>query len=451
MKRILILGAGQSSPYMIDYLLTNAEKYDWFVTVGDRNWKLAQERVDNHPRGHAIYFDIHDGDMLNMQISKADVVVHMLPPTYQHLVARACIEHGAHLVTVSYRDQQLRDMSQDAMRHGVLILCENGLDPGIDHMSAMAMISRIRKDNGIITAFRSYGSGIPAPDSITNPLKYVITWNPRNVVMAGEYGAQYLEKGYIKVVPWHQLFRHTWPVEVDGIGVLEAYPNRDSLSYQQTFGLKHARTMIRGTLRWPGWSETWLNIVRIGLPNEKLRIPNLKERTYAEVVEMFMPHLAHGVDLEDRVASFLNVSPTGRIMENMRWLGLFSNEKIDSEGETAAEMMTHLLNKKLALTPQCRDMVILLHDADVEYPDGRKVNITSTFIEYGERGGFTAMAKTVGLPAALAVKIILQGDLPLTGCHLPTHPSIYEPILAELSGLGFKFVEKTVPMVEKTA
>ena len=447
MKNILVLGAGQSSPYMIQYLLDHAETHNWFVTVADMNLDLAKARINGHRRGNAVYFDVHDGDTLTTLVKKADIAILMLPPAFQHQVAWECVHHETHLITVSYRDQALRDLDHDANRRGVLLLSEMGLDPGIDHMSAMEIIERIRRNKGVIKSFSSYGSGIPAPDSLIYPLKYVITWNPRNVVMSAAQGAQYLENGKIKIVPWHNVFQHTWPVEVDGIGVLEAYPNRDSLSYQKIFGLDHAETMIRGTLRWPGWSETWLQIVRLGLPNEGLRIPDLNNRTYREVVEMFLPEGTHD-NLEERVANFLNISPTGQIMQNLNWLGIFSNEKVNASVETAAKMMENLLNQKLALTSEIRDMVVLLHRMTVEYPEdnNRKEQVISTFIEYGEKGGHTAMAKTVGLPAAIAVKLILTGELPLTGSHIPTHPAIYTPVLSELREVGLTFKETVKPI-----
>lgn len=449
MKQILVLGAGQSSPYLISYLLEHAQQYDWFVTVGDLDLGLAKKRVANHSRGNAIFFDIHDGDMLSTLVKRSDLVVQMLPPAFQHQIAWECVHHGTHLITVSYRDQELRDLESDAIRHGVLILTEMGLDPGIDHMSAMEIINRVHDQGGRVTSFCSYGSGIPAPDSLVNPLRYIITWNPRNVVMSAEKGAQFLENGKIKIMPWHHVFQRTWPVDVEGIGTLEAYPNRDSMSYQKLFGLKHCHTMIRGTLRWPGWSETWSQIIKLGLPNESLRIPNLKDRTYREVIEMFLPHASSEASLESRAANWLNISPTGQIMQNLKWLGLFSEEKTDCDGETAAEMMAHLLKKKLPLTADIRDMVVILHKIKVEYPDenNHAAEITSTFVEMGEKNnGFTAMAKTVGLPAAIAVKLILTGDLPMTGSYIPTHPAIYTPVMKELREAGFVFKEQVVSL-----
>jgi saccharopine dehydrogenase (NADP+, L-glutamate forming) len=448
-KQVLVIGAGQSAPYLISHLLDQAAREDWFVTVGDISLELARLRVGDHPRGGAVRFDVEDADLRDKHIKKADVVVNMLAPAFQNLIAWDCVNHGRHMISVSYREKAVRHLDMDAKRQGVLLLCEMGLDPGIDHMSAMALIRRLRSDGGRITAFRSYGSGLPVPYQPHNPLRYVITWNPRNVVMAGSEGAQYMENGRIKIVPYHEVFHHTWPFDVDGVGTLEAYPNRDSMSYMQSFGLEHVHTMIRGTLRYPGWSETWSQIVRLGLPNENLRIPGLADRTYHEVVQMFLPLNISGARIEQRIGRFLDISPTGRIMENLRWLGLLSNQRIGCEGNTAAAMLVDLLKKKLPLGPAGRDMVVLVHELEVEYPNGttQAHRITSTLVAESEAQGFTAMSKAVGLPAAIAVKLLLRNELPLTGSFIPTHPSIYEPVLRELEQAGLEFKESVTPLL----
>ncbi|HNO79682.1 MAG TPA: saccharopine dehydrogenase C-terminal domain-containing protein [Phycisphaerae bacterium] len=448
MKKILVLGAGQSSPFLISYLLENAEANGWFVTVADRDANAAAKRVAGHSRGDAIALNANDMAILTAQIKKSDVVVNMLAPSFQHLVAWECVQHGTHMISASYRDQRVRDLHTDAQRADVLILCECGLDPGIDHMSAMSLINHVRNHGGLVEGFLSYGSGIPAPDSLSNPMKYAITWNPRNVVMAAEHGAQYLITGQIKIVPHWQVFRRSWVVDVEGLGTMEAYPNRDSLSYKKIYGLDNAETMIRGTLRYPGWSETWLQIVRLGLPNEELRIPDLPNRTFAEVVEMFLPRNTSGDNLAQRVANHLQISPTGHIMEKLKWLGLFSEEPTGVDGETSAEVLSHLLQKKLALGETERDMVVLVHELEVRYPEenNRGEKVISTLIEHGEPNSFTAMSKTVGLPAAIAAKLLLTDDLPITGSHIPTHAAIYSAILPELEAAGLTFKKSTRPL-----
>jgi saccharopine dehydrogenase (NADP+, L-glutamate forming) len=444
MKNILVLGAGLSAPFMIDYLLKQAEQNDWFISVNDKDLTMAKNAIHNHPRGNSLTFDINDVETRQNQIEKSDVVISFLPPFYQYVLAVDCITKGKHLITASYQDDRINDINMDAQRKGILILNEMGLDPGIDHMSAMKVIQEVREKHGKITSFKSYGSGLPAPESSTNPLRYVITWNPRNVVMAGEAGAQYMSKNKIKILPAHEVFHRTWTVQLEGIGKLEAYPNRDSLRYRALLGLEETHTMIRGTLRYPGWSETWLQVVRLGLANEEMHIPGLNQYTYRDLVEMFLPQHSTGSDLEHRVANYLNIHPTGKIMDNLTWLGLFSDEMIKCNGNTASAVMIELLKKKLKLAEKDRDMVVILHEFEVEYPAEKKSKekITSTFIEYGEPGGFTAMAKAVGLPAAIAAKMLLTGQLPLSGCHIPTHPAIYSRVLPELKKAGFKFVEK---------
>lgn len=448
MKNVLILGAGQSAPFLIHYLLDQAEAHDWFVTVADRDESLARERVGNHPRGSATYFDVNDLALRSALIKQSDLVVNLMPPMFQPQIAADCVQHHAHMVSASYREERVRDLDRDAHRNGILLLTEVGLDPGIDIMSAMEIIERVRARGGYVERFRSYGSGVPAPDVDANPLRYCITWNPRNVVMSAEHGAQYLLDGQIKIVPWHHVFQHSWLVDVDGVGKMEAYPNRDSLSYASVFGLSRVKTMIRGTLRYPGWCETWLQIVRLGMPNEHIRIPRLHERSYAEIVEMFLPQSTSGGRLDSRVANFLHISETGRIMENLRWLGLFSTEPAGIDGETAADALIHLLRKKLVLPPGARDMVAIVHELEVCYPEenDRREKITSTFTHLGKPGGFTAMAHSVGLPAAIAARLVLTDQLPLTGSHIPTHERVCRSVLRELEKEGMAFSERVTAL-----
>jgi saccharopine dehydrogenase (NADP+, L-glutamate forming) len=445
MKNVLILGAGQSSPYLIDYMLKNAESNDWFITVGDKDYNLALERVKRHHRGNAVEFDVNDELLRKSLISNSDIVINFLAPVFQYQIALDCLDMGKDCVTASYENPRVRTLHKDAIRKGIIILNEMGLDPGIDHMYAMSIIDKIHEEEGIITSFLSYGSGLPAPDSINNPLKYAITWNARNVAMAGESGAQYIEDGKIKVLNHSQVFNRTWQVEVDGVGILEAYPNRDSLTYIDVFNLKYLHTMIRGTLRFPGWCETWSQIVKLGIPNEIMRIPNLNQFTYAEFTEMFLPINSNGYKLDTRVANYLGINPTGKIMENLRYLGLFSDKKIKNSPQTAAEVLTDILKDKLKLSENGRDMVILIHDFEVQYPKtGKKERRVSTLVEYGDPNGFTAIAKTVGLPAAIAAKLILNNQIPLKGCYIPIHPVIYSKVIDELKQDGIDFKERII-------
>ncbi len=452
MKHILVLGAGKSSPSLIRYLLDQAAENDWFVTVGDYNQEAAVERVGDHPQGTAIFFDVTDPSMHEHQVKNADLVVNFLAPRFQHQVAIECVQQGVHMVSASYRSKRIRELDVMAKREGVLILNEMGLDPGIDLMSAAEIIQRVRKDNGIIKKFVSYGSGLPANGEESNPMKYVITWNPFNVITAGINGAQYLEDGMIKILPYHQVFRQTWPVDVDGVGTLEAYPNRDSLAYKDQFGLVHAQTMIRGTLRNPTYAETWQAILNLGLTNDELTIPALHDRSMKDIVEMCLPAHVNGADIRSRVANYLRINPTGYTMEKLEWVGLFSDEKCGCTGNSPADAMVHLLSRKLALPKGGRDMVILVHKMLVDFPDTMNPRptekIISTLVLYGDPNGETAMSKTVGLPVAIAVKMILTDKLKMTGSQIPVHPAIYKPILKELAEMGIQFVERTEAVEE---
>lgn len=443
MKRILVLGAGQSSPSLIRYLLENAEEHDWFITVGDLDETAAAARVEGHPRGAAIRFNVNDPEMVETHVSQADIVVNFLAPPFQPFVARECVRQEVHMVSASYRSREIQELNETAQRNGVLILNEMGLDPGIDLMSAMEIIQRVRDNGGRILKFVSYGSGLPAPDSVDNPMKYVITWNPANVVGAGRNGAQYLEDGKIKMLPYHHVFKQTWPVEVDGIGTLEAYPNRDSLAYKEHFGLPYVDTMIRGTLRYTGYSETWSQMVNLGVTNEILTIPDLANRSASELVEMCLPVHVNGAELRQRVANYLSINPTGHTMDQLEWLGLFDTDKPGYKGATIADAMKHHLVERMPLREDKRDMVILVHKMLVEYEGGKREKIISTFVHFGTPGGHTAMSQTVGIPAAIATKLILTGKIPLTGTQIPLHPAVYQPVMRELEALGMTFTERT--------
>jgi saccharopine dehydrogenase-like NADP-dependent oxidoreductase len=453
MRRILVLGAGRSAPYLIQRLLDDASGRDWQVTVADRDIELARKRVGDHPNGRAVSLDAGDEQQLAGRIGAADVVANVLAPGFQGRVARLCVESGTHMVSVSYLQDETRGLDAWARERGVLLLGEMGLDPGIDHMMAAAAVRATQAEGGKIRAFRSFGSGIPAPDSLSNPLQYLVTWNPWNVATSGWAGAQYLLNGNIRLVPHERLFHYTWPVEVDEVGSLEAYPNRDSLSYLEHFDLEGVHTMIRGTLRHPGFCETWAKIVRLGLTNDTLSIPGLCELSPRQIVGMFLPVPVAEEHVEEAATLFLELNPTGNLMKNLRFLGLFDLEPVGCVGTTPAAMLSHLLETRLAPSPGSRDMVIIVHEMEVEYPneDRPAERQTFTLVEYGEPLEMSAMAKTVGLPAAIAVEMLFTGELDLTGCRLPTHPAICDPVLSRLRAEGLEFSEKVEPLSSVSA
>ena len=448
MRRILILGAGRSAPYLIQRLLESAAVHDWQVTVADRDLELAQERVGDHPNGRAIALDASDEQQMAGWIGTADVVANVLAPVFQGRVARLCVEAGVHMVSVSYLQSETRNLGSWARERGVLLLAEMGLDPGIDHMMAAEAVRTTADAGGVVRAFRSFGSGVPAPDSLSNPLQYLVTWNPWNVATSGCAGAQYLQDGRIRIVPHSRLFHHTWPVEVAGVGRLEGYPNRDSLSYLEHFGLNGVHTMIRGTLRHPGYCETWSKVVDLGLTNDTIHIPDLGNRSPREVVEMFLPIPVPTDRVEAAATLFLELNPTSQQMENLRFLGLFDDEPTGCAGDTAVAMLSHLLETRLAPLPESRDMVTIVHEMEVEYPESDRASERQIFtmVEYGEPARMSAMAKTVGLPAAVAVEMLLTGEIQLRGCLLPSHPKICASILGHLRAEGLEFMESIEPL-----
>jgi saccharopine dehydrogenase (NADP+, L-glutamate forming) len=437
MSRILVLGAGLVARPLVQYLL---DQPDFQVTVASRTVEKARALIGDRPNGRALAFDIErEPERLDDLVAQADLAVSMLPYIHHLQVAHACLRHRRHLVTTSYVKDEMRALDSAARQAGVLFLNEIGLDPGIDHMSAMRIIDRVHADGGRVVSFRSYCGGLPAPEANTNPFGYKFSWSPRGVLLAGRNDARYLEDGQVVEVPNRRLFatRHTVPVE--GVGDLEAYPNRDSLPYIQLYGIPEARTMYRGTLRYPGWCETWQKFVELGLLDLTER-EDLTGMTYRQL-------LAHLIgrpetsDLRRDLAVHLNIPADSPILDRFEWLGLFRDDPLPPE-RTILDVLAVRMQEKLQYAPGERDMVVLLHDFVAEYPD-RRERIRSWLVDFGIPHGDTAMARTVGLPAAIATRLILQGVIRLTGVHIPVLPEIYRPVLAELEERGIRVQETT--------
>jgi saccharopine dehydrogenase (NADP+, L-glutamate forming) len=437
MSRILVLGAGLVARPLVQYLL---DQPDFQVTVASRTVEKARALIGDRPNGRALAFDIErEPERLDDLVAQADLAVSMLPYIHHLQVAHACLRHRRHLVTTSYVKDEMRALDSAARQAGVLFLNEIGLDPGIDHMSAMRIIDRVHADGGRVVSFRSYCGGLPAPEANTNPFGYKFSWSPRGVLLAGRNDARYLEDGQVVEIPNRRLFatRHTVPVE--GVGDLEAYPNRDSLPYIQLYGIPEARTMYRGTLRYPGWCETWQKFVELGLLDLTER-EDLAGMTYRQL-------LAHLIgrpetsDLRRDLAVHLNIPVDSPILDRFEWLGLFRDDPLPPE-RTILDVLAVRMQEKLQYAPGERDMVVLLHDFVAEYPD-RRERIRSWLVDFGIPHGDTAMARTVGLPAAIATRLILQGVIRLTGVHIPVLPEIYRPVLAELEERGIRVQETT--------
>jgi len=439
MSRILVLGAGLVARPLVQYLL---DQPDFQVTVASRTVEKARALIGDRPNGRALAFDIErEPERLDDLVAQADLAVSMLPYIHHLQVAHACLRHRRHLVTTSYVKDEMRALDSAARQAGVLFLNEIGLDPGIDHMSAMRIIDRVHANGGRVVSFRSYCGGLPAPEANTNPFGYKFSWSPRGVLLAGRNDARYLEDGQVVEIPNRRLFatRHTVPVE--GVGDLEAYPNRDSLPYIQLYGIPEARTMYRGTLRYPGWCETWQKFVELGLLDLTER-----EDLAGMTCRQLLAHLIgrpETSDLRRDLAVHLNIPADSPILDRFEWLGLFRDDPLPPE-RTILDVLAVRMQEKLQYAPGERDMVVLLHDFVAEYPD-RRERIRSWLVDFGIPHGDTAMARTVGLPAAIATRLILQGGIRLTGVHIPVLPEIYGPVLAELEerGIGVEEQQET--------
>ena len=440
MKRILLIGAGLSTPSLIKYLLDNAEKEDWEVVVGDVDTDLVKKRLGGHPRGKAIRLDIFDDVARAEEIKKSDIVISMLPARFHVLVARCCIRFAKDMVTASYVSDEVKSMHRQAKEKGILLLNEIGLDPGIDHMSAMRVIDAVKESGGELSAFHSYTGGLVAPKYDNNPWNYKFTWNPRNVVLAGQGGAVYIYKDMYKHIPYHRLFMRTNRINIDGYGEFEVYPNRDSLKYRGAYGLDNIPTMYRGTIRRPGFCRTWNLLVQLGLTDDSFKMEKSEELSNRDFVNTFLKY-DRNKTVEQKVAEYLNVDPDSHDMYKLRWLGLFDNKKMGLKDVSPAQFLQKILEEKWQLDPDDKDMIVMQHKF-VFSRNGDERQILSTMVVEGKDNVHTAMAQTVGLPVGIAVKRILNGDIVATGIQIPTSKIIYEPILKELETYGIRFTEK---------
>jgi saccharopine dehydrogenase-like NADP-dependent oxidoreductase len=359
-------------------------------------------------------------------------------------VARTCIRFGKHLLTASYISPEIKELHKEALQEDVLILMEMGLDPGIDHMSAMQVINQIMDTGATITSFKSYCGGLVASESDTNPWGYKFTWNPRNVVIAGQSTVTYMEGGHYKYIPPHQIFARAEPVYVEGFGELEAYGNRDSLAYREVYGLQKTSSIIRGTLRKDGFCKAWQILVKLGVTDDSYTLENSEHMTYYDFVNTF---LSNGLDpnktIDQKVAEYMGIEASSEEMEKIRWLGIFGEEKINLPNATPAQILQQLLEKKWILASTDKDMVIMQHQFKYEL-NGENKSLVSSLIIKGEDAVHTAMAKAVGLPLAVAAKLILQGKLTPRGVQIPVWKEIYEPVMEELMRLGIYFKEQEV-------
>ena len=441
MKNLLIIGAGRSATVLINYILEQARQHNFFVTVADADLELAKKKIHDHPNGRATWLDASKPNDRRDVIQRHDVVVSLLPPQMHLEVAQDCIVLGKHMVTASYVSKQVFRLGDEARQRALVFMNELGLDPGIDHMSAMQRIHQIKEKGGKITAFYSYTGGLVAPESDDNPWHYKFSWNPRNVVLAGQGTAQFLEDGKLKYIPYRRLFRQYRLVDIPGMGQWEVYANRDSLLYKDAYGLQDIQTLFRGTIRHRGFCDAWNALVRIGLTDATFPIVDSDKLTCHDLMEAFLGISRHTGSVKDRIAKLIEVEPESEVMQKLEWLGLFSKKRIKVNNGTPALILEELLLEKWALQPQDKDMVIMQHVFEYEL-QRKKRKLTSTLIMKGNDGTDTAMSKLVGLPLGIFVKLLLLGKVSPTGVSIPTMPEVYEPVMKELEEYGVKFIEE---------
>ncbi|HPD95061.1 MAG: saccharopine dehydrogenase NADP-binding domain-containing protein [Bacteroidales bacterium] len=440
MNKVLVIGAGLSTNSLIHYLLENSTKYGWTITVADMSLESAKKRVNNHPNGKAIQFDINNSAQLADEISKVEVVVSMLPAFMHPIVAKECVKQGKHLLTASYVSDTMKALNDEAKQKGIALLNELGLDPGIDHMSAMRAIDDIRGKGGKILGFISNTGGLVAPECDNNPWNYKFTWNPRNVVLAGQGVAQFMENGQYKYIPYHRLYNNVRTYDIKGFGEFEMYPNRDSLKYRQIYGIEDVKTIIRGTLRRSGYSKAWNVFVQLGMTDDTYKVANSEKLTRREFLNSFLPY--HPTEsVEEKLKRIIPETQDEVIYNKVKWLGMFDNEVIGMPNASPAQLLQKIMEGKLGLDPNDKDLIVMLHVIDYELK-GKKYRKTSTFVIVGKDPVRTAMSITVGTPLAIATKMLLTGQITDRGVVVPIKPHLYNPILNELENYDVKFVEE---------
>ena len=444
MKRILIIGSGRSTSHLIQYLGALAEEKNWHITIADVNIELAKSKIFN-PFMQAMFLDISDIKNTEEAIQDAHIVVSMLPAHMHIPVAKICLKHRKNLVTASYMSDEMKSLHKEALQKNLIFLNEIGVDPGIDHLSAMKALNEIREIGGEILDFESFTGGLVAPGYDNNPWQYKFTWNPRNVVLAGQGGAvKFIQEGQYKFIPYNKVFRRTEIIDIEGYGKFEGYANRDSLKYRETYGLENVKTMFRGTLRRPGFCKAWNCFVELGATDDSYTL-DCENMTYRDFINTFLAY--HPTDsVEIKLRQYLKIDQDDvDLWEKLEWLGIFDNKPIGLRKASPAQILQRLLEEKWSLSPKDKDMLVMWHK--IMYQKNKKKFIKElSMVCMGDDETYTAMSKTVGLPLAIATKHILDGTFEQRGAVLPISADIYEPILKELEELGIYFNEREQPI-----
>ena len=437
MKHVLLIGAGRSVSALVDYL----SKLEISVTIIDKDKAYCDKRVGQLPNATAKYFDVFDTQKTYPEIKKANLVISMLPAHLHYSIIKLCLDLKTDVLTASYVSTEVKSLSNEAHLKGVKIIMECGLDPGIEHMSAMKEIDRIKELGGKVTSFRSYTGGLVAPDSDNNPWNYKISWNPRNIVLAGKGTTQFLRNYRRKYISYHNLFDRVDPVFVDGWGDFEAYANRDSLKYLDLYSLDNTSTVIRGTLRRKGFAQAWSKLVKLGLTDDLNYIKDMEEMTFRDFTNSFLPY-SDFLTVEEKFLSFCNLHKNSSEFNKIKWLGLFDREPIGLTNVTPAQVIQKLLMDKWKLGENEKDMVVMQHQIEYVLNDEIKSEKFSLVI-LGRNKEHTAMAHTVGLPLGIVAKLLLESKLSeLSGVVIPTVKDIYLPVIEELKEFGVRFVKQ---------
>lgn len=445
MRHILIIGAGRSASSLIKYLLEKSDTENLHLVIADLSVELAMKKTAGHKNASAIALDIFNETQRHAEIQKADIVISMLPAHLHIEVAKDCITYKKHMVTASYISEAMAELDAAAKENGLVFMNEIGLDPGIDHMSAMKVIDEVRAQGGKMILFESFCGGLVAPESDNNLWNYKFTWAPRNVVLAGSGGAaKFLQEGTYKYIPYHRLFRRTEFLDVEGYGRFEAYANRDSLKYKSVYGLDDALTLFRGTIRRVGFSKAWNMFVQLGMTDDSYIVDDSETMSYREFTNLFLPyHPTDSVEIKLRLQ--LGMDQDDVMWDKLLELDIFNPNKIVGlKNATPAQILEKILSDKWTLGPEDKDMIVMYHKFGFEV-NGQQKQIDSKMVCIGDDQTYTAMAKTVGLPVAMATLHILNGNITTPGVQLPMRKEVYEPILKELEAYGVVFQEKEVP------
>ncbi len=447
MRNILIIGAGRSASSLIKYLLEKSSQENLHITIGDLSLELAQRKTNNHPNAKPIALDINNTEQRQSEIQKADIVISMLPAHMHIDVAKDCVKFKKNMVTASYISDAMQALNEEVKANGLVFMNEIGLDPGIDHMSAMKVIDEIRSKGGKMILFESFCGGLVAPESDTNLWNYKFTWAPRNVVLAGQGGAaKFIQEGKYKYIPYHKLFRRTEFLEVEGYGKFEGYANRDSLKYRSVYGLDDILTLYRGTIRRVGYSKAWNMFVQLGMTDDTYPMENSETMSYRDFINSFLPYSpTDSTEIKTRLQ--LGIEQDDIMWDKLLELDLFNSNKIVGlKNATPAQILEHILNDSWSLQPDDKDMIVMYHKFGYEI-NGEKKQIDSKMVCIGDDQTYTAMAKTVGLPVAMAAIQILNGKITTPGVQLPIRKEVYEPILKELEEFGVIFKETEMPYI----